>query len=130
MLSRVVRAVLLIVAVAFAGVLVAHAYGFLDPVYESLGWHGLMNHSGATAAGGTAEVWTCPMHPQIRSDRPGTCPICNMDLVRVKNGGGGAEASSIGGYAKVTISPEQQQLIGVRTARVKRGKLVMAIRAV
>jgi Cu+-exporting ATPase len=25
-------------------------------------------------------VWTCPMHPQIRQDRPGSCPICGMAL--------------------------------------------------
>ncbi len=29
-----------------------------------------------------AELWTCPMHPTYVSDRPGTCPICNMDLVK------------------------------------------------
>jgi Cu+-exporting ATPase len=25
-------------------------------------------------------VWTCPMHPEVRRDRPGTCPICGMAL--------------------------------------------------
>ena len=25
--------------------------------------------------------YTCPMHPQIIRDKPGTCPICGMDLV-------------------------------------------------
>jgi len=25
-------------------------------------------------------VWTCPMHPQIRQDHPGACPICGMAL--------------------------------------------------
>jgi Cu+-exporting ATPase len=25
-------------------------------------------------------IWTCPMHPQIRRDGPGTCPICGMGL--------------------------------------------------
>ena len=28
-------------------------------------------------------IWTCSMHPQIRQDRPGKCPICAMDLVQV-----------------------------------------------
>lgn len=27
------------------------------------------------------EQYTCPMHPQIIQDKPGTCPICGMDLV-------------------------------------------------
>src|SRR3990170_1263835 len=30
-----------------------------------------------------AEVWTCPMHPQIRQPKPGKCPICFMDLIPV-----------------------------------------------
>jgi Cu+-exporting ATPase len=25
-------------------------------------------------------IWTCPMHPQIRQDHPGHCPICGMAL--------------------------------------------------
>ncbi|SCW96057.1 ATPase, P-type (transporting), HAD superfamily, subfamily IC/heavy metal translocating P-type ATPase, partial [Sphingobium faniae] len=25
-------------------------------------------------------MWTCPMHPEIRQDHPGTCPICGMGL--------------------------------------------------
>ena len=25
-------------------------------------------------------IWTCPMHPQIRKEGPGTCPICGMAL--------------------------------------------------
>jgi Cu(I)/Ag(I) efflux system membrane fusion protein len=30
---------------------------------------------------GKAEVWTCSMHPQIRQDEAGDCPICGMDLI-------------------------------------------------
>ena len=30
-----------------------------------------------------SELYVCPMHPQIRSDKPGQCPICGMDLVLV-----------------------------------------------
>jgi Cu(I)/Ag(I) efflux system membrane fusion protein len=33
--------------------------------------------------GQTHEVYTCVMHPQIRSDQPGDCPICGMKLVPV-----------------------------------------------
>ena len=27
------------------------------------------------------EIWTCSMHPQIRQNEPGLCPICKMDLI-------------------------------------------------
>ncbi|WP_457312794.1 heavy metal translocating P-type ATPase [Sphingomonas sp. UYAg733] len=26
------------------------------------------------------DIWTCPMHPQIRREGPGSCPICGMGL--------------------------------------------------
>ncbi|MCW7541438.1 copper-translocating P-type ATPase [Aquabacterium sp. A7-Y] len=30
---------------------------------------------------GGATVYTCPMHPEVRQDRPGDCPKCGMHLV-------------------------------------------------
>ncbi|MDB5047084.1 MAG: copper-translocating P-type ATPase [Fibrobacteres bacterium] len=33
-----------------------------------------------TAPKGTKTEWTCPMHPQIIRDAPGSCPICGMAL--------------------------------------------------
>ncbi|MBC3539829.1 efflux RND transporter periplasmic adaptor subunit [Rufibacter sediminis] len=39
------------------------------------------HQEGETAAEGTS--FTCPMHPQIVQDTPGSCPICGMDLVAV-----------------------------------------------
>ena len=37
-------------------------------------------------------IWTCPMHPEVRQDHPGACPICGMalepDLVRADTGPG------------------------------------------
>lgn len=27
------------------------------------------------------QIWTCSMHPQIRMNEPGQCPICGMDLI-------------------------------------------------
>ncbi|WP_283641936.1 efflux RND transporter periplasmic adaptor subunit [Croceibacter atlanticus] len=28
-----------------------------------------------------SEIWTCSMHPQVRQQEPGDCPICGMDLI-------------------------------------------------
>ena len=28
-----------------------------------------------------SEVYTCTMHPEVRSDKPGDCPKCGMKLV-------------------------------------------------
>ena len=29
-------------------------------------------------------IYTCPMHPEIRQDKPGMCPECGMQLVPAK----------------------------------------------
>ncbi len=31
-----------------------------------------------------AETYRCPMHPSVVSDRPGSCPVCGMDMARDK----------------------------------------------
>jgi len=28
------------------------------------------------------EIYTCPMHPEVQSDKPGKCPKCGMNLVK------------------------------------------------
>lgn len=82
--------------------------------------------SRAPAADGDASpdddiAWTCSMHPQIRSDHPGRCPICGMELVPVRahaHGGGAAEPDA--GSSRVTLSPRAKALARVRTAAVGR----------
>ncbi len=52
-----------------------------------LGW--LLFHSSPTAkeehnhseSEKKNEIWTCSMHPQIKKDKPGLCPLCAMDLI-------------------------------------------------
>src|SRR5690606_13593005 len=34
----------------------------------------------AAPAAPAGTIYTCPMHPQIRQDHPGSCPICGMAL--------------------------------------------------
>ena len=35
---------------------------------------------GALSEAAEGTIWTCPMHPEVRRDGPGTCPICGMAL--------------------------------------------------
>src|SRR5467141_4922207 len=52
-------------------------------------------HRTAAAAGVTAGTkWTCPMHPEIRQDQPGHCPICGMALEPVTVTGEPTEENS------------------------------------
>ncbi|WP_043114248.1 heavy metal translocating P-type ATPase [Solimonas soli] len=34
----------------------------------------------APAAAPPGAIWTCPMHPEVRQDHPGSCPKCGMAL--------------------------------------------------
>jgi len=35
-------------------------------------------------SGEQAHQYTCPHHPEVVQDKPGTCPKCNMKLVEKK----------------------------------------------
>lgn len=57
--------------------------------------HGAASEAPAPDAGAT--VYTCPMHPEVRSSKPGNCPKCGMKLVPVKpEGSGRADAGQPG----------------------------------
>jgi Cu(I)/Ag(I) efflux system membrane fusion protein len=58
------------------------------------------------------KIWTCSMHPQIRRNGPGDCPLCGMDLVPV--------TSSVGGRRTITISPTARKLMNIATTPVER----------
>jgi membrane fusion protein, copper/silver efflux system len=64
--------------------------------------------------------YTCPMHPQYKSDRPGEAPCCGMRLVPVYAGSQPGQADTSLPNGAIKIGSAQQQLIGVRTAEVER----------
>ena len=61
-------------------------------------------------------VWTCSMHPQIRMDKPGKCPICFMDLIPLELKTGGDRSS----LREVRLTPEARKLAGIVTEEVRR----------
>ena len=63
---------------------------------------------------GHHDIYYCPMHPKILYDHPGRCPICGMDLVKKISAPLGQE-SGLTGYATISVAPQRQQLIGLRT---------------
>lgn len=77
-----------------------------------------------SAQAGSKKVlyWYDPMHPNYKSDKPGTAPDCGMDLVPMYEGQGGVED----GMIKVT--PERQRALGVRTAQVEEKVIMRTLR--
>ncbi len=67
-------------------------------------------------------IWTCSMHPQIRQNEPGDCPICGMDLIPLEVTDGGEEPGSY------QMSENAMKLANVQTMVVGRGDATREIR--
>lgn len=67
----------------------------------------------STDAQSQATIWTCSMHPQIRQNEPGDCPICGMDLIPLLEDGGGDE-----GPRTLTMSESSRALAEIQTSEV------------
>lgn len=74
---------------------------------------------------GKDEVYTCSMHPQIKQDKPGKCPICGMDLTPLKSTSN--SKSNIDPNA-VMMSEEAIALANIQTEVVGTGKTNKEIR--
>ncbi|RYD38156.1 MAG: efflux RND transporter periplasmic adaptor subunit [Verrucomicrobiaceae bacterium] len=66
------------------------------------------------------------MHPWIKSDKPGKCTICGMDLTPVYEGQTGMESTN--GPATITLAPSQVHVLNVRTAQAAVQPLVKSLR--
>lgn len=76
--------------------------------------HGAANHEAASKI----EYYTCPMHPSVRSETPGRCPICGMDLVPVVPDATGS----------VNIDQTRRDAWGIRTVAAESRPLVRQVR--
>src|SRR5262245_27515080 len=91
--------------------------------------------AGARKAGGAASLpqlarYRCAMHPQIVSDKPGSCPICGMNLVPIDAAAAAAQPSLVPGRAALTLTPARRQLLGVKSEPVRRGRIERRLRTV
>ena len=64
-----------------------------------------------------AGEYTCPMHPFIVKDRPGSCPVCGMELVK-KSAGAGFTDKELLNVNHVSLSPAQQVMANLATVAV------------
>jgi RND family efflux transporter MFP subunit len=127
-------------AIRIIGLLVAIAFAFAGGyIYKAV-----KGSTAGTADKGGRKVlyWVDPMHPAYKSDKPGIAPDCGMKLEPVYADGGAAVAPA-GANRKVLsddistmevgtvqITPEKQQLIGVKYEQVQTGGGSRTIRAV
>ena len=97
-------------------------------------WYSKRNAAPHNGQGGRKVLYYVdPMHPSYRSDKPGIAPDCGMPLEPVYEDGleygtGSEVARSLPGT--VRISPERQQLIGVRVDVVEKASRTLLIRTI
>lgn len=81
------------------------------------------------------QLYTCSMHPFIIKDKPGTCPICGMELIKkIDNAAGGEQTAEQKQQADmlghVSLSPTQRVMANVATVEAKHQSLNKEINAV
>ena len=61
-------------------------------------------------------TYTCPMHPDVIQDQPGTCPVCGIDLVPVTHGASDGEHIMLTDtqlkLANINLAPVSWQRVG------------------
>jgi Cu(I)/Ag(I) efflux system membrane fusion protein len=67
-------------------------------------------------------VWTCSMHPQIRRDGPGQCPLCGMDLIPLSQNTAQMDPNAI------SMTGDAARIAEVQTSIVASGDLQKEVR--
>ena len=92
-------------------------------------WFTLQKTAPASATEATTErkpsFYQSAMHPWIKSDKPGRCTICGMELTPVYEGEKGFDES--GGDNVVALTQNQIQVLHVQTAEAKTRPLVRTL---
>lgn len=96
-------------------------------VFSGTGFRELSGRPASSDKAGA--VWTCSMHPQIRSPKPGNCPICSMPLIPAKLQAP-PDNRDAGGEPMLELSEHAKAMAAVETVPVERRKLSRDIRAV
>ena len=71
---------------------------------------------------GRSEYYTCPMHPSVRSDRAGACPVCGMALVKAEGTKGVSEQHTVGSNS-LMFDEEKQMLANISVDTVRIGSI-------
>jgi len=104
-------------------------FGLLFLAGLFLGW--ILFHSSHEPAGdqqtlsqsGKETIWTCAMHPQIRMDHQGKCPICGMDLIPLNQ-----TSDTTLDPSAIRLTKDAAQLANVMTSVVTRQQPVKEVR--
>jgi Cu(I)/Ag(I) efflux system membrane fusion protein len=75
-------------------------------------------------------IYTCSMHPQIKLNKPGKCPICGMDLIPVTMEDTDDSNGEDSNVTSLKLSKRAEQLAEVQTAKVVRQIVTKEIRLV
>lgn len=60
------------------------------------------------------QLWTCSMHPQIKLNEPGSCPICGMDLIPVSSNSSSGNSNPL----VYEMTPDAVALANIHTTKV------------